>query len=121
VYRVVAFKDAYPEESLPRPTGTLSTQLQNAVHSFLKAGWKKIVADHLLSATFTIQTMFSYFLDNTAEGRSFNNFKVIIAMDNSSLRLFQRGFIRNIQLDKCSKIIYHKARCEPEMKSTASY
>jgi hypothetical protein len=55
----------------------------------------------LISATFTIQTMLSYFIDTIAgDGKSSSNFKVISATvtDNSAMRLFQWGFVQNIKV-----------------------
>ena len=69
-----------------------------------------------------MQTMLSYFLDTIAgDGRSSSNFKAISATDNSAMRLFQRGFVQAIQVAASNNIVYYKARCEPEMKSTVPY
>ena len=46
--------------------------------SFLTTGWKKRVTGRLLSATFTMQTMLSYFLNTIAgDGKNSSNFKAI--------------------------------------------
>ena len=69
-----------------------------------------------------MQTMLSYFLDTIAgDGRSSRNFKAISATNNSAMHLFQRGFVQAIQVAASSNIVYYKARCEPEMKSTVPY
>ena len=85
VRRVVAFKEACVEASASRTTE--SPQRARAGSSFPSSGWKKLVAGRLLSATFTMQTMLSYFLDTIAgDGRSSSNFKAISATDNSAMR-----------------------------------
>lgn len=69
-----------------------------------------------------MQTMLSYFLDTIAgDGQTSSNFRAISATDNGSMRLFQHGFVQSIQVASSNSIVYYKARCEPEMKSTASY
>ena len=120
VRRVVAFKEAWPEPACVEASHTTeSPQRARAGSSFPSSGWKKPVASSLLSATFTMQTMLSYFLDTIAgDGRSSSNFKAISATDNSAMRLFQRGFVQAIQVADSNNIVYYKARCEPELKSS---
>ena len=122
---MVAFKEAQPEPARVEASAsrtTVSPQRARAGSSFPSSGWKKLVAGRLLSATFTMQTMLSYFLDTIAgDGRSSSNFKAISATDNSAMRLFQRGFVQAIQVAASNNIVYYKARCEPEMKSTVPY
>ena len=122
VRRVVAFEEAWPEPAHIEASASRtseSPQLARAGSSFPSSGWKKHIAGRLLSATFTMQTMLSYFLDTIAgDGRNSSNLKAISATDNSAMRLFQRGFVQAIQVAASSNIIYHKARCEPEMKSS---
>ena len=101
---------------------TESPQRALAGSSFPTSGWRKLVAGRLFSATFTMQTMLSYFLNKIAgDGRSSSNFKAISATDNSAMRLFQLRFVWVIQVAASNNIVYYKARCEPEMKSTAPY
>ena len=96
--------------------------LRQHPYTFPSSGWKNLVAGHLISAVFTIQTMLSYFIDTIAgDGKSSSNFKAISATDNSAMRLFQRGFVQNIKVVASGKFVHYKARCEPEMKSTKSY
>ena len=119
---MVAFKEAQPkppQEEASASRTPESTQHTHANTSFPTTGSKKLVAGHLLSATFIMQTMLSYFLDTIAgDGRSSRNFKAISATDNSSMCLFQRGLVQAIQVAASNDILYYKARCEPEMKST---
>ena len=100
VRRVVAFKEAQPEPARIEASTSCtpeSTQCAHAGYSFSSSGWRKLVAGRLLSATFTVQTMLSYFLDTIAgDGRSSSNFKAISATDNSAMCLFQRGFVQAI-------------------------
>ena len=92
---------------------------QHAGSSFSSSGWRKLVAGHLLSVTFTKCIMLSYFLNTIADdGRSSSNLTATSASDNSAMRLFQRGFVQAIQVAASKNIVYYKARCEPEMKST---
>ena len=120
--RVITFQRTQPGPSNLEASPTTENQDQKHADSFPTTGWKKLVAGRLFSATFTIQTMLSYFLDTMAgDGKSSSNFKAISATDNSAMRLFQRGFVQNIQVATSNDIVYYKARCEPEMKSTSSY
>ena len=90
VRRVVAFKKARPEPAhveASAPHATESPQCAHACSSFSSSGWRKLVAGRLLSATFTMKTMLSYFLNTIAgDGRSSSNFKAISATDNSAMR-----------------------------------
>ena len=119
---MVAFKEPWPEPARVEASASRTTespQRARAGSSLPSSGWKKLVAGRLLSATFTMQTMLSYFLDTIAgDGRSSNNFKAIAATDNSAKRLFQRGFIQAIRVAGSNNIVYYKARCEPEMKNS---
>ena len=119
---MITFQRTQPGPSNLEASPTTENQDQKHADSFPTTGWKKLVAGRLFSATFTIQTMLSYFLDTVAgDGKSSSNFKAISATDNSAMCLFQQGFVQNIQVATSNDIVYYKARCEPEMKSTSSY
>ena len=119
VRRVV---EAWPEPARVEASASRTTESPQRAHagsSFPSSSWKKLVAGRLLSATFTMQTMLSYFLNTIAgDGRSSINFKAISATDNSAMRVFHRGFVQATQVAGSNNIVYYKARCEPEMKSS---
>ena len=124
VHRVVAVKDARPEPARVEASASCTTEkpLRGRGSSFSSSGWRKLIAGCLLYATFTMRTMLSYFLDTIAgDGRSSSNLKATSPSDNSAMHLFQRGYVQAIQVAASNNIVYYKARCEPEMKSTVSY
>ena len=82
--------------------------------------WKSLTHGRLQSAVFTSHTRLAYILDMIApDGRATCNFKAISSMDSNSLRLFQRGFIKKIELVAKDGLVFYKARCEPEMRSSS--
>ena len=85
-------------------------------------GWKSLVSGRLSAAMFSMQTMCTYFLDTVvSDGQQMKNFKAISATDSKSLRLFQRGFVKKIEVVAKDGLVFYRARCEPEMKSTSAY
>ena len=124
VRRGVAFKEARSEPVRVEASASCTTespQHGRAGSSFSSSGWRKLVAGSLLSATFTMRTMLSYFLDTIAgDGRSSCNLKAASASDNSAMSLLQRGFVQAIQVAASNNIVYYKVCCEPDMKSTVS-
>lgn len=93
---------------------------------FPTAGWKGLVAGRLQSALFSVHTMCTYFLDTVvSDGDSSSNFKAIAATDSKSLRLFQRGFVKHIEVvageNASAGYVFYRAKCEPEMRSSANY
>ena len=109
-YRVVAFKEAqsdpsHGEESTSRTTESPHCMCSDS--SFPPLGGKQLVAGLLLLATFTMQTMLSYFLDIIAgDGKSTSNFQAMTTLDNSAMRLFQWGFVQAIQVAASDSIVY---------------
>ena len=122
VRRVVAFKEAWPEPERVEASTSRTTESPpraRAGSSFPSSGWKKLVAGRLLSATFTMQTMLSYFLDTIAgDGRSSSNFKTISATIVQCVYFSEDSSRRFRWLAATINIVYYKARCEPEMKSS---
>ena len=98
VRRVVAFKEARPEPARVEASASRTTEIPQRA----RAG--------------------SSFPSTIAgDGRSSSSFKAISATDNSAMHLFQRGFVQGIQVAASNNIVYYKACCEPEMKSTVPY
>ena len=122
---MVAFKEARPEPARVEASASRTTESPQCVcagSSFPSSGWKKLVTGQLLSATFTMQTMLSYFVDTIAgDGRSSSNFKATSATDNNAMHLFQQGFVQAKQVPASINFVYYKARCESELKSTVPY
>ena len=86
------------------------------------SGWKGLAAGRLQSAFFIMPTMFKYFLDTAAtDGDSSRNFKAIASSDSKSLRLFQRGFVKHIEVVAKDAYVFYRAKCEPEMRSSPNY
>ena len=85
-------------------------------------GWKSLTNGRLQSAVFTSHTRMAYFLNMIApDGRATCNFKAISSTHSKSLRLFKRGFIKKMELVARDGLVFYKARCVPEMRSSSPY
>ena len=89
---------------------------------FPTSGWKALQDSRLISAFFTSSTKTAYFLDTTAaDGEAACNFKAISSTDSKATRLWQRRFVKKVEVVAQDDIVYYRARCDPEMRSSAPY
>ncbi|XP_065198986.1 uncharacterized protein LOC135830687 [Sycon ciliatum] len=114
--------DGDGKEGPPPPAAALAVIPHDPL-DFPVTGWQPIksASGRLLSLSFSMQTMVSYFVDTMTSDGPAKNFKALAATDSKSIRLYRAGYVQKIELMKANSRVYYRARCQPEMKTKADY